>query len=40
MIIAQHGNFTIIVSQSPNKAEVKTEEKKEGEAAEAPKKEA
>jgi hypothetical protein len=30
MIVAQEGNFTIIVSQS-NKAEVKTEEKKEGE---------
>jgi hypothetical protein len=34
MIIAQHGNFTIIVTQNPSKAEQKavTDEKKEGEA--------
>jgi hypothetical protein len=31
MIVAQQGNFTIIVSQCP-KQEVKAEEKKEGEA--------
>lgn len=33
MIIAQMGNFTIIVSQTPSKADVKAvvEEKKEGE---------
>ena len=30
MIVAQQGNFTIIVSQT-HKAEVKTDEKKEGE---------
>lgn len=30
MIVAQHGNFTLIVSQTPNKVDVKaTEEKKE-----------
>lgn len=34
MIIAQHGNFTIVVTQSNVKAEAKKEdgEKKEGEA--------
>ena len=34
MIIAQHGNFTLIVTQVPNKVEhvkVAAEEKKEGE---------
>lgn len=34
MIIAQHGNFTLIVTQVPSKAEtvkVVSEEKKEGE---------
>ncbi len=31
MIVAQQGNFTIIVSQCP-KQEVKADEKKEGEA--------
>lgn len=33
MIIAQMGNFTIIVTQTPSKVDVKTvvEEKKEGE---------
>jgi len=34
MIIAQHGNFTIIVTQNPSKSEEKktgSEEKKDGE---------
>jgi hypothetical protein len=33
MVIAQHGNFTVIVTQNNSKAETKqTEEKKDGDA--------